>query len=92
MAIKAMLWTLSVIISPLLVVSARAESFARYELSAPATASELDGDLNDACWEEALVVSALSPRKRQVSNEADRVETRSFLFASKAHSRQHGPQ
>jgi hypothetical protein len=71
--------------SLILTVSALAEEFARYELPVTATAPELDGNLDDPCWKEALAVTSFSPLKGKNIPESDWVGTRTLLIASKTH-------
>jgi hypothetical protein len=71
--------------SLILTVSALAEEFARYELPVTATAPELDGNLDDPCWKEALAVTSFSPLKGKNIPESDWVGTRTLLIASKTY-------
>ena len=65
--------------------SAWAQEVASYNLPVTAKPPVLDGDLSDPCWKDALVVSSFCPLKGQVIPEADRVETRALLTATKTH-------
>lgn len=78
-------WLLSGIILPLSIASAWAQEFASYHLPLTAKPPVLDGDLSDPCWKDAMVVSSFSPLKGATIPEADRVETRALLTATKTH-------
>ena len=80
-----MRWLLSGIVLPLSIASAWAQEVASYNLPVTAKPPVLDGDLSDPCWKDALVVSSFSPLKGVSIPEADRVETRALLTATKTH-------
>jgi hypothetical protein len=78
-------WLLSGIVLPLSIASAWAQEVASYHLPLTVKPPVLDGDLSDPCWKDALAVSSFSPLKGATIPEADRVETRALLTATKTH-------